>query len=657
MPDRQGMDGGRRSARSGRGIGRTRRIAVLVIALLAFALAIGRIWSILTPNTVDGRATGSVSLVAGDLGEPDSQGLAGFVGPARPDSASPGSSGTSRIWFAHGRWWGLFPNTQATSMRIWALAGPDGPWVDTGVVVDDRAHARVDVAWTGDRLVVASSGTRDYRRDGLRINRFAYGDTGWSQDPDFPIVLTDRGYPDTQLAVTDDGRVWLARVEGDGIVVSSSDPSNQSFGAFAPLPDQAAVTDVGGFDLESAGAGLLIVWRSASSDTLVVATSDTGGTWSEVGHAVYGVGGQGGLDGVTAGPSYPGLVLVAATTTLAARGTNDEDPSIVLARLSGSRTDISVVAQGRDQLDNPVLVVDPGAGKVHVLAVASPPDPGTAEVPALWSITDKVAELAQPEFGSGQGAVLIRQPGAAFWPPSVPAARVDSKRGFVVTSSGDHATQWTTAQFGGSAPAGPVPVQSGGAAIIHDTFETRTPGRGAPGGWYAAGNSPIEASVSANAVAKGRSLVLANTDGGSAATACRAISPTGSQRLVIRADVTSIGWGSGDARLLTLKGSEGTLVSARLTRRGQAGWSTPQGRKAQGLIADATPLRITVTVDPEAGVARVRLEVRGGALVAEGAAVPLLSSGSAGLEEVCLTPAPGNPTSRLELDDLSVAPG
>ena len=96
MPDRQGMDGGRRSARSGRGIGRTRRIAVLVIALLAFALAIGRIWSILTPNTVDGRATGSVSLVAGDLGEPDSQGLAGFVGPARPDSASPGSSGSSR---------------------------------------------------------------------------------------------------------------------------------------------------------------------------------------------------------------------------------------------------------------------------------------------------------------------------------------------------------------------------------------------------------------------------------------------------------------------------------------------------------------------------------------------------------------------------------
>ena len=149
---------------------------------------------------------------------------------------------------------------------------------------------------------------------------------------------------------------------------------------------------------------------------------------------------------------------------------------------------------------------------------------------------------------------------------------------------------------------------------------------------------------------------MANTDGGSAQTACRALTPTGSQQLVVQANLTSVGWGTADARLLTLKGAEGTLVSARLTKRGQGGWAATGTRVAQGLVADATPLRVTITVDPGAGTARVRLEVQGGAVVAEAAAVPLLSAATGGVDQVCLTPAPGNPRSRIELDDLTVPP-
>ncbi len=609
------------------------------------------------PAAVGGPVGGSVTLVPGDLGGADTQGPAGFDGPGRHSSINAASPGTSRVWFAGGRWWGLFPNAQATSLRIWALAGPDGPWVDSGVVVDDRADARVDVAWTGKRLVVSASGTRPYRSEGLRVNRFSYGADGWVRDPDFPVTLTDSGVPDTQLAVTDDGRVWLARAEGNAVVMSSSDPANQRFSAFAPLPNGVAGTDSGGFDLEPSGAGLLLVWRSVSSDTLVVASADAAGVWSEVGHSVYGIGGVGPLDAVIAGASHPGLVLVALDTTLGLRGSNDEDPAIVLARLRGSTTEVSVVAEGLDRLGPPSLVVDPAAGKVHVLAVAAPAAPGTAADPALWAITDKVADLTQSDFGSGQGTVLIRRPGASLWPPAVPAQLVDAIRGFVVATSGDHASQWTSAQVGGAAPAGAAPTGSGGGAIIQDTFETRTPGRGAPGGWYPSGSAPLEASISATAVAPGRSLVVANTDGGSASTACRALTPTGSRRLVVQADVTSVGRGTADARLLTLKGSDGTLVSARLTKRGQGGWATTGTRAAQGLVADATPLRVTITVDPAAGLARVRIEVRGGAVVAEGAAVPLLSKATDGVDQVCLTPAPGNPNARIELDALTVTPG
>lgn len=627
---------------------------------MACVVVVGRISAALEPGAASGRVGGSVTLVAGDLGAADTQSAVGFDGPGRHSSIDPSSPGTTRVWFAGGRWWGLFPNAQASSMRIWALAGPDGPWVDSGVVVDDRADARVDVAWTGTHLVVSASGTRPYRSEGLRLSRFSYGEDGWSRDPDFPVTLTNSGVPDTQLAVTDDGRVWLARTEGNAVVVSSSDTANQRFSDFAPLPGGVAGTDVGGFDLESAGEGLLVVWRSVSSDTLVAARGDAAGVWSEIAHPVYGVGGVGPLDAVIAGASQPGLVLVALDTTLGVRGSNEEDPAIVLARLRGSTTEVSVVAKGLDRLGPPSLVVDPGAGKVHVLAVASPADedaPADPANPDVWSVTDKVADLAEPEFGSGQGTVLIRREGVSLWPPAVPAELVDAIRGFVVATSGDDASQWTSTQIGGSAPAGPAPTGSGARAIVLDTFETRAPGPGAPGGWYASGSAPLQASISATGVAPGRSLVLANTDGGSAPTACRALTPTGSQRLVVQADVTSVGWGTADARLLTLKGSDGTLVSARLTKRGQGGWAATGTRVAQGLVADATPLRVTITVDPTAGTAQVRLAVQGGAVVAEGAAVPLLSAATDGVDQVCLTPAPGNPQARIELDDLTVTPG
>ncbi len=632
------------------------RLGVACAAVLAFGLAVSQLAGTLDPGAVRARPTVAVRLSASPLDGLDSVAPVGFDGPNRPVTGGADKAGSSRLWFAHGRWWALLPDARGSSIRIWGLNGPDGPWVDTGVVVDDRADARVDLAWAGDRLVVSTSGTRTYRSDALRINRFHYGDGGWVRDADFPVAVSDRGLPDTQVAVAADGRVWLARSENGALLVSSSDPTAQAFSAFEPVPGGLAAADVGGFDLVADGSVLRIAWRSVTTDTLGIISRSAKG-WSQRLHTIYGIGGTAPIAAEPAGPGRPGVVFVVASTTLSARGTSDEDPSIVLIRAVGGHATTAVVAEGRDGLSLPNLVVNRADGRVHVLSVADPQNPPQNGKPPSYAITDKGADADAPAFGPGQGTALIRRAGVKFRTPLVPTAPASEASGFVVMGTADGIGRWTSAVLGGTAPPDAPIVASARSPILHDTFEARPPGPGAPGGWYGDGKDVVQASITASGAVKGRSLVLANADGGAAPTACRAVTPVGNRPVTVEAVVTSIGRSQSDARLLTLKGSEGTLASARLTKRGQVGWAGANGRAAAGLVGDATPLVVTITVDPTADTAVFRFQVRGGALVAESPAVPLLSTGAGGVDEICLTPAPDKPGAHLELDDLLVTDG
>jgi hypothetical protein len=73
-------------------------------------------------------------------------------------------------------------------------------------------------------------------------------------------------------------------------------------------------------------------------------------------------------------------------------------------------------------------------------------------------------------------------------------------------------------------------------------------------------------------------------------------------------------------------------------------------------VAPGTPLRVTVRVDPKARSASVRIET-GSGVVAEGARLPLLAEGSAGVDEVCLGPGSDDPAASLLVTDLLVQQG
>ena len=589
---------------------------------------------------------------AARLSDPDVERGTGFAGPDRPDEAPVPELHESRTWYAAGRWWAILNRASDGSLTIWGLQSADGPWVDTGVLVDDRAFARPVVAWNGSVLVVATSGTRAYDSHVLRTNRFTWDAAGggWSQLADFPVLVTSTPAPDVRLLVGADGREWLARLDGDRIVVARSSPSGLSHTEFAPLPGGLAGKDVGGFDLVGTATSVQLVWRSRTADQIRVATW-TGLGWEGVAHDAYGVAGVGPVSAAPAGLSGDPTLLVLVPTSPTSPAHNDRDPGLRLLAISGEQVRVSMVSRVQDRLDDAALVFEPGRSAVHVVASHPPPTiPGDLRRPT--PVVVKTASLDDLAFAPGAGRpVLYGDVGTRLAAPVVPAGPTDDERGLLVMAAGRDLSGWRTTVVGGRVPTSPLATRSQEVDVVHDTFDGLPADAPTPAAWHAGTSEPLTADV-VPAPGTGQGLLVANADGGTAPLACRAI-PLGAGPVTVRADVITSGTGGTDARLLTVRGPDGTLASARLSRKGEAGWSGPDGRVVAGVVTHGTPLRVTIQVDPQRRTASIRLET-GSGVVAEGSDLPLLAAGTGGVDEVCLGPGARDPEASILLTDLLV---
>jgi hypothetical protein len=271
-------------------------------------------------------------------------------------------------------------------------------------------------------------------------------------------------------------------------------------------------------------------------------------------------------------------------------------------------------------------------------------------------VMDKSASLDDLAFAPGRGVpVLAGDVGSELAAPVVPPAPTNAERGLLVMAAGSNLSGWRTAVVGGSLDGGgPLSRRDGPIDVVHDTFDGLPTSSPTPAAWHAGTSEGLESAIVA-ASGTGNGLLVTNADGGSASLACRAV-PESSAPVVVRADVIPNGTAATDARLLTVRGPDGSLASARLSRKGEAGWSGPSGRVIAGNVAPGTPLRVTVRVDPKARSASVRIET-GSGVVAEGARLPLLAEGSAGVDEVCLGPGSDDPAASLLVTDLLVQQG
>ncbi len=586
-----------------------------------------------------------------------------FRGPALPVEEGTASvpNGTARLWFAHGGWWAVLPHPSTGAHHIWALRGPRGPWADTGVIVDERPFAAVEVAWTGDRLVVASTGSRTYESHGLRLTRFRWGGApgGWIRDADFPVVLTRTGAPDTHLAVTSGGRIWLARLVGDQVVVASTDAAGQGFDGFAPFAVDAA-TDAGAMAMVAHGDEVRIVWRSLVEDHLGEAVWD-GSDWTGRTVPVHGAMGGGPVHAEVVEGDDGAETLVTFTTSLAERGSNENDPSTAVVAIGPGGTRVAVASVNRDGLRHPQLVVDHTAGRVAVVATGPGPVPVADHVPDAADpprvVVVKWAEVADLAFGTGSGQVVLSHPVDAVAPPLVPTGPTDAASGVVMAAAVAGASEWTTVQDGTPAAGHRPGGRRSTSMLIEDTFETARVGAPAPVAWRLPDDAGHLASVAAAGEGSGRALEVRTGEDGERVSACRSLPPSDGRQLVVRAVLRATGSGSASARLLTVRGPDGNLLGAWLRTTGEIEWLTPEGRSRTGrFVPVGEELTVVVTVEREAALASVAVVGDAGTEATTGP-VRLGSAEAAEaaeLDEVCVAPAEGDAAATVRLDELTV---
>ncbi len=641
---------------------RDRRVRILDRSRLRRAGAAAVLVAVALTAARSARDDASVGQIAGparatvapELGEPqaDVTPLPSLVdGPARPPGAALPTTegGTHRVWFAAGTWWAVLPDPTSGVHRIWGLPGPDGPWIDTGTLVDERPFAQVDVAWDGEQLVVAASGGRAYRSHALRVHRFGWSasDRRWVPAADHPIELTTEGEPLARLAVTADGTAWLVRPRGTGLEVAHTAGRAARGAGWDTLAFPGG--DVGGFDVLSQGADVVIVTRRLAADAVVV-TRRRGEAWSSIEVGMPGVRGTGPVDASAAAPGGPLAVLASTTADPGAAG--DQAAALVLAVVAGGDPPlppptIAVVARAADGLTRPRLLVDGDRARVFALA------PPTVDEIASWSerggvaptaLVEKEAPLAEPFFVPGPGRRLMSGvDGVPLARPLLPAV-AGPEGGIVAIASGDEATRWSTwAEAVEAAPQPPGPVDAEAVTVlVDDTFDTQPTGGPGPTSWASEGADSPVGEVVDDPIFTTPALRLAG--GPDPVSACRSIPELPGTVVTVEAALRASGPGTADARLLTVRGPGGTLASVRLSRLGLAGWSTPLGRATGLSVPPGAVLLITLRLDRPARTADITVQTPDGTILAQGPDVPWLAAGDGTVDELCVRPAPGERT-------------
>ncbi|HEU5149445.1 MAG TPA: hypothetical protein VFU19_03045 [Iamia sp.] len=626
---------------------RLRRLGTAA-ALVVVALATGRAAvDDATADPIPGAARSVATTGAG----PDATVPPPLVdGPDRPvDRDLPTEEGgTHRTWFAVGTWWAVLPDPATGVQRIWGLSGPDGPWVDTGTLVDERPDVLLDTAWDGEDLVVVATGRRAYRGHALRVHRFGWSaEAGeWVPAADHPIELTTEGEPLARSAVTADGTAWVVRPRGPLLEIARTAGRAARWSGWAPVPTEAGEGGVGGFDVLADGDDLLVVWRRRAADTIVVERR-RGDTWTSTEVAMPGVAGIGPVDAAMAPGDGPLALLVPTTAAQGAAG--DQAPALLLAVVpaTGAPT-VAVVARATDALARPALLV--AGATAHVVAIAPPTDDevvtwygrGRAAPTAL---VVKSAPLADPLFGPGTGRrVMSGVDGTALARPLLPAV-VPVDGGVLAVATGRDATRWATWVEGVApsaqalGPRGPDAV----TVLVDDTFDSLPVGGPGPTAWAPEDADPPVGLVVEDPAYPTRALRVAG--GSDPVAACRPIPDLPATVVTVEAALrASRATGSADARLLTVRGAGGSIASVRLSRLGLAGWSTSHGRVTGLAVPPGAPLVATVRLDVAARTADVEVRLTDGTVLAATTGLPWLTSGDGTIDELCVRAAPGEGT-------------
>jgi len=502
---------------------------------------------------------------------------------AQPNSPSPTDEAQSRLWFHDGEWWGVFLTAATGDQRIFRLDPASDAWIDTGVIVDDRPFARMDVIWDGERLVVASAGRQSVPRHALRIVRFSYDPSTrtYRRDANFPLPITEVGVEGVMVVRSDDGRLWVAYRQGSRMAIDHSLDSDLAWrGPFAPAAAEGTIDRLA---IASLGTHVAVIWTRPSEDAVFTAWHDTTGpedVW-QPGADTPLAGLRFGEDDLSvAADRSPGAErLFVAVRTSAERASNQGrlDPQVVVVelRLNADPTTY-LVGRVEDRHAGPIILINSDARELYVVAAA--PKAGGA-------IYYKTASLDRIMFQTGVGTLLV--PAAVAHPrlvnPTSTKQALDNNSGMVVaaTDTGAGLYAFGALGVGDGTAVTPVPSSSSPAAapLVDNTFDGLAVGAQVPG-WVVEGE-PLPSFVIRVLSGSDSSARLSSST--TAARACIATGDVSEGVLRVEAETLTNLASAEELRLLQVRGATGEVASVRL-RDGEVVYGDGTARVRSGLF-------------------------------------------------------------------------
>jgi hypothetical protein len=594
---------------------------------------------------------------------------------SRPQRTMRGASrhkNQSKLFFAHGSWWGVLNEPATREARIMRLDWETQRWHDTGVVVDDRSFARADVLFHDDTLYVASAGGSQSPAHAVRVSLFGYDPETmrWSIKPDYPVTLTNTGVTSSVIERADDGTLWVTFIEapgresGSGVEVagnvfvshSGRDPHTW-VNPYRPFVagTQVAADQVG---MVAVSGEVLMLWSNQKDDAIYASSHRDGrpdGEWAESTAVLRSL--RIADDHVNIKALPDGRVFAAVKTSLDTIPSPQAgwDQILLLARTGGQWTS-SQVGQIRDKHTRPIVVLDTADSAALVFATA----------PFIGGdIVMKASPFANLRFPVGAGVEVI----AAQLVPRLNNAtstkqHVDASTGLVVLASDDTSGRYAhlAASLGGPAPGvptgdppdGPEPAPREPVTLLHETSDVSAVGSPLHRLWeLTAGRADGKATYVRRST--GNNAVRIRTSGGGELRVCRGIGATSSGRIQMSMDVRLDRQAASNTFLLMARGAGVELGSIRVDDRHRV-------RLANGAKRENTDVRIVpgrwyraeLDIDTGTQTLSARLLDANGRKLLERTRLSWRDAGVAVVEKLCVESSSGSRGLGMTFDEVRV---
>jgi hypothetical protein len=522
----------------------------------------------------------------------------------------------SKLWYAEGAWWAGLLAPSSDRIKIFRLDWARQTWVDTGTIVDERASADPDYLAVGDRLYVASAGTRPTSSSAARFLRFTYDASAkrYIRDPDFPVRITDIGTNAIVIARDGAKRLWITFVEAGKVMVAHTDGNDAHWSAPYAVPGSGTLRAEDISSVIAFGPGRIgVMWSDQQRQKMLFsshADGESDDAWTPVEVVAEGAGSADNhLNLKTFERDGKELIAAAVKTSRdVVTDPNPLDPQILVM----IRTDDGVwtgyeAGLVADKHSRPIVLIDEVRRLLYV-AAQSPFGGGAIYV--------KRTDLDQPVFPTGKGDPLIASTkDLEIANPTSTKGSISPDTGLVVMASDNGSGRYLHAalDLGGTPiPSGVAsiarpdrpPVTDGGPyRIVDDTFDASAVGGDAGNGWT---DTESGGQASVQAAGKRQFLRLATSKTGQSAQSCKDIG-RGGTTIVVDARVRSRVTGKGEARPLSVRGAGGEIAGLRVAADGTFAYFDGTKRiRTTRHLDDASWYAARITVD----VAKKRVAIR-----------------------------------------------